>query len=95
MQGLEAAAAARAAMVTPEGLAALRQQALVHHHGMMAGFLGEHSSAAEGCRLALRWVAAQMLSFHVPDEMAELLVAAAYTGCVRCVGASVVVCRAW
>jgi hypothetical protein len=69
-------------MATPAARAALRQQAIIQHHGCMTNLLGEHPCAAEACRLAKRWTSAQMLSFHVPDEAVELMVAWNFSGCV-------------
>lgn len=82
LQGLQLKPPACDVMATPAGLAAMRQQAVMLHHGAVAGMLGEHPCAAEACRLAKRWAAAQMLSFHLPGEAVELLVASVFTGCV-------------
>jgi hypothetical protein len=48
----------------------------------MTTLLGEQPCAVEACRLAKRWTAAQMLSFHMPDEAVELMVAWTFSGCV-------------
>jgi hypothetical protein len=80
VQGLKLASPAREIMVTKAGLEAMRQRAQIQHHGMIAGLCGEHPAAAESCRLAKRWIATQLLSFHVPGELVELLVAAVFTG---------------
>ena len=82
LQGLQLQSSARDALITPAGLAAIKQQALIQHHGLMVSTIGEHPAAAEACRLAKRWVACQLLSWHIPCEMTELLVAAAFTACV-------------
>ena len=76
LQGLKLRSPARDVMVTAEGLAARRQQAAVAHHGLIAGLIGEHPAVGETCRLAKRWAASQLLSFHCPDELVELIVAA-------------------
>jgi Nrap protein PAP/OAS1-like domain 5 len=81
VQGLALKAPARDVTVTPAGVAAIRQRAAMQHHGLVAAALGEHPCAGEACRLAKRWVASQMLSYHVPEELTELIVVAVYTGC--------------
>ena len=81
MQGLKLKGPARDVMVTPEGLAARQQQAVIAHHGLIAGLIGEHPAAGETCRLAKRWAASQLLSYHFPDELVELIVAATLSRC--------------
>lgn len=81
MQGLELKGAARDVMVSQAGLAGARLLARSQHHGLIAGMNGEHPSAEGAARLALRWTAAQLLSYHMPVEVVELLVAHVYTGC--------------
>ena len=83
LQGLQLKPPARDVMATPGGRAALRQEAVMLHHGAVSGMLGEHPCASEACRLAKRWAAAQMLSRHLPAEAVELMVASVFTGCVR------------
>lgn len=79
MQGLALRKEVRKVMVSERGTAMLRQRIAVRHHGLMVALAGEHPTAAHACRLAKRWAAAQMLSYHLPEEMLELIVAAAYT----------------
>lgn len=68
-------------MVSGRGAAMLRQRLLLRHHGLMAALAGEHPAAPHACRLVKRWAAGQMLSWHLPEEMLELLVAAAFSRC--------------
>jgi hypothetical protein len=82
MQGLKLKKDIRKLMVSAQGMAMLHQRLQVAHHGLMTAFIGENPSAARACRLAKRWVSAQMLSYHVSDEAVELIVAAAYTRCL-------------
>lgn len=42
------------------------------------GLQQQHSTFSAACRLAKRWVAAQLLSNHITDECVELLTAAVY-----------------
>lgn len=50
------------------------------HHGLVSAVAGNNASFGPSVRLAKRWVAAAMLSQHVPDEAIELVMVAAYTG---------------
>jgi uncharacterized protein (DUF1800 family) len=82
MQGLTLKKDVRKLLVSTQGLAMLQQRLQVAHHGVMTAFVGENPSAARVCRIAKRWVSAQMLSYHIADEAVELMVAAAYTRCL-------------
>jgi Nrap protein PAP/OAS1-like domain 5 len=82
LQGQKLTGAAREALTSPLGLAAIDQQRAVSHHGLMATVIGEHPAAAAACRLAKRWAAGQMLSYKISGEALELMVAAVVSGCV-------------
>lgn len=79
LQGLQLRKEVRQVMVSARGAAMLRQRLQLRHHGLIASLVGEHPTAAHACRLAKRWAAAHMLSGHLPEEMTELIVAAAYS----------------
>jgi U3 small nucleolar RNA-associated protein 22 len=81
VQGLKLKREVRKVVVSARGLEMLRQRREVAHHGLLATLVGEHPSAGHACRLAKRWVASQMLSYHLCDEAVELMVAAAYSRC--------------
>lgn len=81
VQGLKLRQEVRKVMVSGRGAAMLRQRLLLRHHGLMAALAGEHPAAPHACRLVKRWAAGQMLSWHLPEEMLELLVAAAFSRC--------------
>ena len=92
VQGLTLKGPARDVMVTAAGLAGIRQRAVMQHQGLMAGLLGEFPAAQEATCYAKRWVAGQLMSLHMPDEVVELLVAAVFCGCAAQFSATSVVC---
>eukprot|EP00201_Polytomella_parva_P016590 CAMPEP_0175062280 /NCGR_PEP_ID=MMETSP0052_2-20121109/14081_1 /TAXON_ID=51329 ORGANISM="Polytomella parva, Strain SAG 63-3" /NCGR_SAMPLE_ID=MMETSP0052_2 /ASSEMBLY_ACC=CAM_ASM_000194 /LENGTH=302 /DNA_ID=CAMNT_0016328285 /DNA_START=103 /DNA_END=1007 /DNA_ORIENTATION=- len=49
------------------------------HQGLVSSVVARHPSFAAATRMAKRWVAAQMMSNHLPDPVVDLLVAAVYT----------------
>ena len=51
---------------------------VARHAAALAGLCGTHASLGAATRLAKRWLAAQLLGNHFPDEAVDLLVAAGY-----------------
>ncbi|KAG2496823.1 hypothetical protein HYH03_005229 [Edaphochlamys debaryana] len=53
---------------------------LTWHHGLVSYVAGANASYGPAARLAGRWLAAHMMSYHVGPQTVELLMAAAYGG---------------
>lgn len=53
-------------------------QARARHHGAMAALAGAAPAFPAAAQLAGRWLAAQMLSNQLPQEVLELIVASAF-----------------
>lgn len=50
------------------------------HHGLVATLEGQHAAYGPTCRLAKRWVGAQLMGSQLAPEAVELLVGAAFCG---------------
>jgi U3 small nucleolar RNA-associated protein 22 len=101
----DAAMHAKAAAAGPHGHhhhaaahAPPRALLLSWHHGLVSTLEGKHAAYGPACRLAKRWVGAQLMGSQVAEEAVELLVGAAFTGpCIAPPPASRIsgVCSAW